>query len=115
MGVTDDTTRPRSRPVDVEVAALAGRQHGVGSLAQLAGAGLSPRAARHRVRAGRLHRVHPGVFAVGHPVLGPDGRRLAAVLACGRGAVLSHRSAAATSRGPRVPVPPWSRLIGRVG
>jgi hypothetical protein len=79
MGVTGDTTRPRSRPVDVE----------------LAGAGLSPRAARHRVRAGRLHRVHPGVFAVGHPVLGADGRRLAAVLACGPGAVLSHRSAAA--------------------
>jgi hypothetical protein len=95
MGVTGDTTRPASRPVDVEIATLAGRQHGVVSLAQLADAGLSPRAARHRVHAGRLHRVHPGVFAVGHPVLGADGRRLAAVLACGSGAVLSHRSAAA--------------------
>jgi Transcriptional regulator, AbiEi antitoxin/Protein of unknown function (DUF559) len=95
MGVTGDTTRPASRPVDVEIATLAGRQHGVVSLAQLADAGLSPRAARHRVHTGRLHRVHPGVFAVGHPVLGADGRRLAAVLACGSGAVLSHRSAAA--------------------
>ena len=36
-----------------------------------------------------------GVFAVGHPILRPEGRRLAAVLACGPGAVLSHRSAAA--------------------
>jgi very-short-patch-repair endonuclease len=47
------------------------------------------------VRSGRLHRVHRGVYAVGHPVLTRDGRWLAAVLACGEGAVLSHRSSAA--------------------
>ena len=44
---------------------------------------------------GRLQRVHRGVYAVGHRVLRPEGHRLAAVLACGPGAVLSHRSAAA--------------------
>ena len=44
---------------------------------------------------GRLHRIHRGVYAVGHPVLTVDGRRMAAVLAAGPGAVLSHASAAA--------------------
>jgi very-short-patch-repair endonuclease len=48
----------------------------------------------HRVRAGRLHRIHRGVYAVGHPGLSNEGRWMAAVLACGEGAVLSHRSAA---------------------
>jgi hypothetical protein len=47
------------------------------------------------VRSGRLHRVHHGVYALGHTLLRPEGHRLAAVLACGPGAVLSHRSAAA--------------------
>jgi very-short-patch-repair endonuclease len=45
--------------------------------------------------AGRLHRLHTGVYAVGHPVLGRRGRWMAAVLACGPGAALSHASAAA--------------------
>jgi Protein of unknown function (DUF559) len=48
-----------------------------------------------RLRAGRLHRVHQGVYAVGHPLLTVDGHRMAAVLACGPEAVLSHRSAGA--------------------
>ncbi len=46
-------------------------------------------------RAGRLHRLHPGVYAVGHRVVSREGRWLAAVLACGAEAALSHRSAAA--------------------
>ncbi len=48
-----------------------------------------------RLAAGRLHRVHRGVYAVGHSVLGIEGRWMAAVLAVGKGAVLSHHSAAA--------------------
>lgn len=65
------------------------------SLAQLAELGLSPRAAQKRVRAGRLHRVHRGVYSLVPPaLLSVDGRYMAAVLACGPGAVLSHRSAA---------------------
>jgi hypothetical protein len=41
-----------------------------------------------------MHRVHGGVVAVGHPLLSVSGRRMAAVLACGDGAALSHRSGA---------------------
>jgi very-short-patch-repair endonuclease len=48
-----------------------------------------------RVREAHLHRVHRGVYAVGHPGLSREGRYMAAVLACGSGAVLSHGSAAA--------------------
>jgi hypothetical protein len=47
------------------------------------------------VASGRLHRLHRGVYSVGHTIVDWRGRYLAAVLACGRGAVLSHRSAAA--------------------
>jgi very-short-patch-repair endonuclease len=81
--------------VDRHVAALAERQHGVVATRQLAALGLSQRGVSHRAAAGRLHRVHRGVYAVGHPVLTVNGRRMAAVLAAGPGAVLSHASAAA--------------------
>lgn len=49
----------------------------------------------HAVAVGRLHRVFHGAYAVGCPVAEPLGRVHAAVLACGEGAVASHRSAAA--------------------
>jgi very-short-patch-repair endonuclease len=81
--------------VDQRVAVLAERQHGIVATRQLAALGLSQRAVSHRAAAGRLHRVHRGVYAVGHPVLTVDGRRVAAVLAAGPGAALSHASAAA--------------------
>jgi len=51
-------------------------------------------AVERRIAGGRLHRVHRGVYAVGHKVVSWRGAYLAAVLACGEGAVLSHRSAA---------------------
>ncbi len=57
-------------------------------------AGLDLDAISYRARAGRLHRIHRGVYAVGHARLGDKGRWKAAVLACGPDAVLSHRSAA---------------------
>ena len=50
---------------------------------------------KHRIAAGRLHRIHRGVYAVGHVALLPGARYMAAVLAVGDGAVLSHRAAAA--------------------
>jgi hypothetical protein len=84
-----------SPPLELGVAELAGRQFGVVSLAQLIELGMSRVGLARRARAGRLHRVHRGVYAVGHARLGREGRRLAAVLACGEGAVLSHVSAAA--------------------
>ena len=83
------------RAVDAEIARLAERQHGVVATRQLAALGLARGGVARRAQAGRLHRIHRGVYAVGHPVLTVDGRRMAAVLAAGPGAVLSHRSAAA--------------------
>ena len=81
-------------PPEIALAGLAERQWGVVSLAQLRALGIEYGAVKHRVRVGRLHRVHHGVYSVGHRALRVEGRRLAAVLACGPGAVLSHRSAA---------------------
>lgn len=71
------------------VTALADGQYGVASHAQLRACGISASAIDRWAASGRLRRLHPGVFAVGHAVLVPDGRRLAAVLACGDLAVLS--------------------------
>jgi predicted transcriptional regulator of viral defense system len=79
---------------DVRIAVVAGRQHGVVTLRQLEAAGLSRAAVSKRVRSGRLHRMHRGVYAVGHGGVSLHGRWIAAVLACGEGAVLSHGSAA---------------------
>jgi very-short-patch-repair endonuclease len=47
------------------------------------------------MEAGRLHRLHPGVYAVGHRLIPKEGWWMAAVLASGPDAVLSHHSAAA--------------------
>jgi very-short-patch-repair endonuclease len=77
------------------LAKIAARQHGVVSVPQLRAAGLDSAAVARRARAGRLHRIHRGVYAVGHAALSMEGRWMAAVLACGMRAVLSHRSAAA--------------------
>jgi uncharacterized protein DUF559/putative AbiEi antitoxin of type IV toxin-antitoxin system len=80
---------------DRRLARLAGRQHGVVSRAQLYEMGFDNPGVERRSAAGRLHRLHRGAYAVGHTIVPPRGRWLAAVMACGPGAVLSHRSAAA--------------------
>lgn len=74
---------------------LAGRQHGVVARRQLLALGFNSREIEHRVSRGRLHLVMRGVYAVGWPRLTPKRRWMAAVLACGEEAMLSHRSAAA--------------------
>lgn len=79
---------------DQRLAQLARAQHGVVSVGQLHELGFHRNAIARPVRAGRLHRLHVGVYAVGHTVLNRNARYLAAVLAAGDGAVLSHRSAA---------------------
>jgi len=75
------------------IAELAGRQRGVVSRIQLLEAGLSPHAIDHRLKSSRLHPLYRGVYLVGHAVPAEGARELAAVLACGPGAALSHRSA----------------------
>ena len=75
--------------------ALALRQHGVLTRAQLRAGGLSAKAIEHRLTHGRLFAIHRGVYAVGRPQVDRHGRWMAAVLACGPGALLSHDSAAA--------------------
>jgi very-short-patch-repair endonuclease len=95
--------------VDRRLAALAASQHGLLTRAQLSALGLDDRGIGRRVRARRLHRIHRGVYAEGHPRLTRKGRFLAAVLAYGDRAVLSHRSAAVLwgllpERGPRIDV-----------
>ncbi len=78
----------------MRVAAVAQTQHGVITRAQLLAAGLGRGGIEHRVGQGRLHRVHVGVYLVGHALPLPLARELAAAFACGAGAVVSHRSAA---------------------
>jgi very-short-patch-repair endonuclease len=81
-------------PVDWQIAQIARLQHGVVTTAQLVEVGLSRAAVSQRAGRGRLHRLHQGVYAVGHHALSDEARWMAAVLACGPGAVLSHGAAA---------------------
>lgn len=92
--IDGDIDRRRRVRGDEAVADLATGQHGVASRGQLERLGLTGAAIDGRVKARRLHVLHPGVYAVGHRNVGRKGRMLAAVLACREGSVLSHRSAA---------------------
>ena len=74
---------------------LADRQHGVVSRRQLRAAGVTVDEIERRMRSGHLISLHRGVYAVGHQRLRTEGVWLAAVLACGPGAALSHRDAGA--------------------
>src|ERR1035437_2564699 len=90
-----DAYGPLDRPGDRKIAELAEKQHGVVATWQLKQLGYGPRAIGRRAAAGRLHRLHRGVHAVGHTRLSRKGRWMAAVLACGPDAVLSHQGAVA--------------------
>ncbi len=80
---------------DEALAQLALAQHGVMTGGQLARLGLTRQAVSERAATGRLHRVHHGVYALVPPqLLSRNGHFMAAVLACGPGAALSHASAA---------------------
>jgi very-short-patch-repair endonuclease len=76
-----------------EVLALAATQHGVVTRGQLLDLGLGSRAIEHRIRRGKLHPVHRGVYAVGRPELTRHGDLIAGVLSCGPGSALSHDAA----------------------
>jgi very-short-patch-repair endonuclease len=80
--------------VDFAIAALAANQHGVVGREQMRAIEIGTEAIQVRIEAGRLHPLHLGVYAVGHRALSREGELLAAVLAGGPGAVLSHLAAA---------------------
>jgi hypothetical protein len=83
-----------SRSSDDVINALAEQQQGLVARSQLLEAGMTPDMVRARVDAKLLRPVQRGVYLVGPPVA-PHLNEMAAVLACGQGAVVSHRSAAA--------------------
>jgi len=88
------------------IAGLADTQHGIVSRTQLLAAGITARQIEWRVRRKRLRMIYRGLYAVGHAVLSREARWMAAVLAAGKGSVLSHWSAATLWRmrpgtGPR--------------
>ena len=85
---------PQSSNVEEKIARIASRAHGVVTRAELIAAGLSRDQARDRLRRGLLIRVYPGVYRVGHAAPSPEASYLAAVKACGPGAVLSGLAAA---------------------
>src|SRR5688500_3514183 len=93
---THRTVAPPLRRHDIEreIGSRAASQHGVVTRAQLFDLGLRRGVIRRRVDEGRLLALHRGVYAVG-PLLLPGARLASALLACGPGATLSHRSAAA--------------------
>lgn len=93
--------------VEGAIEALASRQHGVLTRRQLVAAGMGADMVDRRVKAKRLRRLHRGVYAVA-PQLPPHGREMAACLACGPRAVLSHRSAAILWQLLRAPSRPAS-------
>jgi hypothetical protein len=81
--------------VDAAIARVSKRQHGVITRAQLLEIGVTPRAVEHRVQVGRLHRIHRGVYAVGHAALTTEATFLSAVFAMAPAALLSRHAAAA--------------------
>jgi hypothetical protein len=84
---------PATTP-DTRIAEIAARQHGLVRTEDLRKAGVSASAVSRRKARGLLHRVHRGVFAVGHAALSREALWLAAVFAAGAGAALSHLDAA---------------------
>lgn len=94
MGRQGEGHQRKGRDVDARVADLAERQHGVVTRAQLLGLGLSPAAVGRRLRGGRLRSLHRGVYLAA-PAPYSASQEMAAVLAGGPQALLSHGSAAA--------------------
>ncbi|MEN3281949.1 MAG: hypothetical protein V7607_3089 [Solirubrobacteraceae bacterium] len=81
------------RTIEQLLAALATRSHGVVTRRQLVAVGVSEDEIDHRLATGALLREHRGVYRVGHRAPSIEARYLAAVLACGNGALLSGRAA----------------------
>ena len=84
--------RPQNR-TDARIAWLASQSHGVVTRRRLLAAGVTPDEIKHRLRSGSLIPVYPGVYRVGHRAPSVEARYLAAVRACGKGALLSGPAA----------------------
>lgn len=107
------------RTIDHLIAEIASTAHGVVTWQRMIRAGATPEQIRQRARRGSLIRVHPGVYRVGHAAPSVHATFIAAVLACGEGAVLSGHAAAwllGLVRGkappPEVTCPTERRLAG---
>jgi very-short-patch-repair endonuclease len=110
---------PQAGTVEEVLARIARRQHGVVTRKQLLDAGISSDEIKWRTREGSLIRVHRGVYRVGHSAPSIEARYLAAVLACGEGAVLSGQAAGwlwrlvkGTAPPPEVTTPTNRRVTG---
>lgn len=105
--------RPEHRAATKSVARIAAGQHGVVTRGQLVGAGLSQDQIKRWIKQGLLHRVHRGVFRLGHRAPSVDAAYLAAVLACGQGARLCvHAAAHVYSIVKGQPPPPEVLAVG---
>lgn len=107
---------------EARMATISAAQHGLVSTTQLAGLGLDSGAIARRVRQGRLHRIHRGVYATGDRRLSPGGVRMAAVLASGPGALVGLDNAGiawgllrGTPRLTHIVVPAGSGVRNRAG
>jgi predicted transcriptional regulator of viral defense system len=96
--IANKSEAPPRVPLNAQLSRLATLQHGVVTAKQLADHGLGRPGIAKRVESGTLHRIHRGVYAVGHPRLEQKGLWTAAVLAAGKGAALAGMSAAALWR-----------------
>jgi hypothetical protein len=110
---------PQDRTVEQKIARIAGRQHGVVTWRQLRNAGVTAGEIKRRARTGALIREYPGVYRVGHRAPSLHARYLAAVFACGDGALLSHDAAGhllgllkGTPPPPEVTAPTERRIDG---
>jgi hypothetical protein len=91
---------------DRKIGRIARRSHGVVTRAELVAAGVTLGAIRHRLGSGALLKEHPGVYRVGHRAPSVEARYLAAVRACGDGALLSGPAAAHLWGIVKGPAPP---------
>src|SRR6478672_12252975 len=96
--MSSERNRRSGRGYRGRVAELATAQGGAVSIDQLRDAGVSTRNVSHQASDGRLHRIHRGVYTVGHRSISRQTHLRAAVFACGEGAVVSHGTAAAFHR-----------------
>jgi putative AbiEi antitoxin of type IV toxin-antitoxin system len=96
----------QGRTVEESLALVAGQQHGVATRSELLSAGISRREIERRLASGALLREHRGVYRVGHRAPSVEARYLAAVRACGEGALLSGRAAAHLLGLVKGPAPP---------